>query len=76
MSLALTPAVRDLLQDWLTNLRGVRGRTDATLTAYGADVAEFLSFQAGHLGGSPGPAALRILENSRSASMDVRAAGS
>ncbi len=61
MSLALTPAVRDLLQDWLIHLRGVRGRADATLTAYAADVSEFLVFQAGHLGGPPGPKALRRL---------------
>ncbi|ABD53947.1 tyrosine recombinase XerC [Jannaschia sp. CCS1] len=62
MSLALTPAVRDLLAGWLTHLRGVRGRAEATLTAYGADVGEFLAFQADHLGGSPGPAALRTLQ--------------
>lgn len=62
MSLALTPAVHDLLQDWLTHLRGVRGRADATLTAYGADVGAFLEFQATHLGGAPGPAALRALD--------------
>ncbi|HID66917.1 MAG TPA: tyrosine recombinase XerC [Roseibacterium sp.] len=62
MSLALTPAVRDLLQDWLTHLRGVRGRAEATLVAYGADVGEFLGFQADHLGGAPGPAALRALQ--------------
>ncbi len=62
MSLALTPAVRDLLQDWLTHLRGVRGRAEATLTAYGADVGAFMAFHAEHLGGAPGPAALRSLE--------------
>lgn len=62
MSLALTPAIRDLLQDWLTHLRGVRGRAEATLTAYGADVGEFLSFQADHLGGAPGPSGLRGLQ--------------
>ncbi len=61
MSLALTPAARDILQSWLTHLRGVRGRAEATLTAYAADVGEFLAFQAGHLGGAPGPAALRAL---------------
>lgn len=61
MSLALTPAVRDLLTAWITHLRGVRGRAEATLTAYGADVTDFLTFQAGHLGGAPGPAALRDL---------------
>ncbi|QXT39282.1 tyrosine recombinase XerC [Gymnodinialimonas ceratoperidinii] len=62
MSLSLTPAVRDLLDAWLTHLRSVRGRAAATVTAYGADVSEFLSFQADHLGGSPGPAGLRALQ--------------
>lgn len=62
MSLSLTPAVRDLLEAWLTHLRSVRGRAEATITAYGADVSEFLAFQADHLGGAPGPAGLRTLQ--------------
>lgn len=61
MSLALTPAVRDLLEAWLTHLRGVRGRAPATLEAYRRDVTGFLAFQAAHLGGAPGPAALRTV---------------
>jgi integrase/recombinase XerC len=61
MSLALTPAVRDLLEAWLTHLRGVRGRAPATLEAYRRDVTGFLAFQAAHLGGAPGPAALRAI---------------
>ncbi len=61
MSLALTPAVRDLLEAWLTHLRGVRGRAPATLEAYRRDVTGFLSFQAAHQGGAPGPAALRSI---------------
>lgn len=61
MSLAITPAVRDLLEGWLTHLRGVRGRAEATLTAYCADVTDFLTFQSTHLGGAPGPADLRAL---------------
>lgn len=61
MSLALTPAVRDLLATWLAQLRGVRGRASATVEAYGRDVTGFLTFQAGHLGGAPGPAELRDL---------------
>jgi integrase/recombinase XerC len=68
VTLALTPAVRDLLEGWLTHLRGVRGRASATVEAYGRDVAGFLAFQSGHLGGAPGPAALRELT-----SRDVRA---
>lgn len=61
MSLALTPAVRDLLEAWLSHLRGVRGRAAATVEAYGRDVSGFLAFQSGHLGGAPGPAELRGL---------------
>mgnify|MGYP000636094787 CR=1 FL=1 len=61
MSLALTPAVRDLLEAWLSHLRGVRGRAAATVEAYGRDVSNFLAFQSGHLGGAPGPAELRGL---------------
>jgi integrase/recombinase XerC len=61
MSLALTPATRDLLEAWLTHLRGVRGRAPATLEAYRRDVTGFLAFQAAHLGGAPGPAALRAI---------------
>ncbi|MFW5655762.1 MAG: tyrosine recombinase XerC [Roseicyclus sp.] len=61
MSLALTPAVRDLVEAWLSHLRATRGRAPATLTAYGRDVTGFLAFQARHLGGAPGPAALRAL---------------
>jgi integrase/recombinase XerC len=68
MSLALTPAVRDLLESWLTHLRGVRGRAPATLEAYRRDVTGFLAFQAAHLGGAPGPAALRTLS-----ARDIRA---
>ncbi len=58
----LSPAVRDLLEQWLTHLRGVRGRAEATLTAYCADVTDFLAFQGAHLGGAPGPAELRGLQ--------------
>jgi integrase/recombinase XerC len=61
MSLALSPAVRDLLEAWLTHLRATRGRAPATLAAYGRDVTGFLAFQAEHLGGAPGPAALKAL---------------
>jgi integrase/recombinase XerC len=68
MSLALTPAVRDLLEAWLTHLRGVRGRAPATLAAYRRDVTGFLAFQAAHLGGAPGPAALRTIS-----ARDIRA---
>jgi hypothetical protein len=72
MSLALTPAVRDLLEAWLTHLRGVRGRAPATLEAYRRDVTGFLAFQAAHLGGAPGPAALRDALGPRHPRVDGR----
>ncbi|MEJ6392410.1 tyrosine recombinase XerC [Gymnodinialimonas sp. 2305UL16-5] len=68
MSVALTPATRDLLSRWITHLRGVRGRSEATLTAYAADLTHFLAFQTSHAGESLGPAALRDL-----ATRDIRA---
>jgi integrase/recombinase XerC len=68
MSVELRPAVRDLLSAWLSHLRATRGRAEATLTAYGRDVAGFLAFQTRHLGGEAGPAALRTL-----GARDVRA---
>ena len=68
MSTALTPAVRDLLQDWLKFLRGIKSRADATLSAYQADVTGFLVFQADHLGALPTPLDLRALT-----ARDVRA---
>ncbi|MBF9045117.1 tyrosine-type recombinase/integrase [Rhodobacterales bacterium HKCCE4037] len=68
MSVAITPAVRDLLEQWLTHLRGVRGRAEATLRAYAADVTDYLTFQSTHLGGAPGPAELRAIQ-----SRDLRA---
>lgn len=61
MSLALSPAARDLMQRWLTDLGSLRDASDATLDAYARDLADFLAFQAGHLGDAPGPAALRTL---------------
>ncbi len=68
MSVALTPAVRDLLEAWLTHLKGVRGRAPATLEAYRRDVTGYLAFQATHLGGPPGPRVLRTVS-----ARDIRA---
>ncbi len=61
MSLALSPAVRDLLQTWLTSLDSLRGASDATVNAYRADLTDFLAFQAEHQGGALAPATLRKL---------------
>lgn len=61
MSLALSPATRDLMQAWLTELGHLRDASEATVDAYGRDLTDFLSFQAAHAGEVPGPAALRTL---------------
>jgi integrase/recombinase XerC len=61
MSLALSPASRDLMQRWLTDLGSLRDASDATLDAYARDLTDFLAFQADHAGGVPGPDALRAL---------------
>jgi len=61
MSVALTPAVRAALADWVAQLSAVEGRAANTCTAYRADVSGFLAFMAEHLGQAPGPAALMAL---------------
>ncbi|HTQ12555.1 MAG TPA: tyrosine recombinase XerC [Rhizomicrobium sp.] len=50
-----------LAKDWLDALAHERRASRHTLRAYGDDVARFLSFLAGHLGGEPGVAALAKL---------------
>jgi integrase/recombinase XerC len=64
MSLALSPALRDLMQGWLTDLGSLRDASDATVDAYGRDLTDFLDFQAQHAGDALGPAALRALSAS------------
>ena len=50
----LSPGLRNALQNWLDRLGALDGASPHTLDAYGQDVAGFLSFLAGHLGGSTG----------------------
>ena len=61
MTVALSPAARDLMQAWLTELGRLRGASGATCDAYGRDLADFLAFQAAHSGGPAGTATLRGL---------------
>lgn len=61
MSLALSPAARDLLQGWLAHLGAIEGASEATLAAYGKDVAGFLDFQSRHHGNSLGLGPLSAL---------------
>ncbi|MEM7491636.1 MAG: site-specific integrase, partial [Pseudomonadota bacterium] len=58
MSIEISPALRDALAAWLSHMRALDGAAENTLTAYGADVTGFLTFQAGHRGGPMGLAAM------------------
>ncbi|MGS4945892.1 tyrosine recombinase XerC [Meridianimarinicoccus sp. RP-17] len=57
----ISPAMADRLAGWLTALAALDDAADATITAYRADVAGFLAFMGGHLGGDAGPASLRAI---------------
>ena len=54
MTLAISPAARSALADWLAHLRALDGAADNTLKAYTTDISGFLSFLAGHRGGAEG----------------------
>ena len=60
-TLAISPAARAALEDWLTHLRALDGRAEKTITAYAADVRGWLAFLALHRGGTEGLAALAAL---------------
>jgi integrase/recombinase XerC len=62
MSLALSPAERDALEQWLTHLAALKGRAANTVTAYRRDVTGFLDFLARHHGGPMGLGALVALD--------------
>lgn len=61
MSLAISPAARSALAEWLSHLRALNGAADNTLKAYATDISGFLSFLAQHRGGTEGLAALVAL---------------
>ncbi|PPB80592.1 integrase/recombinase XerC [Albidovulum inexpectatum] len=58
MTLAINPALREALSDWLERLGALDAASAHTLRAYSTDVSDFLVFLATHLGGAPGPGAL------------------
>ncbi|MDK3017170.1 tyrosine recombinase XerC [Pseudodonghicola flavimaris] len=58
MSLEISAACRDALQDWLDRQGALADASDNTLIAYRTDVAGFLAFMAGHRGGPQGLKAL------------------
>ncbi|TKA96363.1 hypothetical protein FAZ78_11800 [Cereibacter changlensis] len=61
VSLAISPAARAALEQWLDHLRVLDGVAANTLKAYTADVSGYLAFMAGHRGGGEGLAALATL---------------
>ncbi len=61
MSLALSPAARDLLQRWLAHVQSIDGASDATIDAYTRDLLGFLSFQSVYAGDSLGLGPLQRL---------------
>ncbi|MDG1279902.1 MAG: tyrosine recombinase XerC [Pseudorhodobacter sp.] len=58
MSLAISPALRAALAEWLTHRKALAGASDNTIKAYSADVSAYLAFMAEHHGGSEGTAAV------------------
>ena len=62
--LALAPAMADALARWLDSERGVRGRSDHTITAYQGDLLAFLSFLGSHHGTPALPGTLGALTQS------------
>lgn len=54
----LSPGVADTLEDWLTTIRALDAKSEATIDAYRTDVAGFLGFLSGHFGTSFGRAGL------------------
>ncbi len=58
---AISPQLRDALQDWSLQLSALRGASQNTVTAYLRDVTGFLHFIAVHHGGTKGTAAMADL---------------
>ena len=56
--LAISPAARAALAEWLSHLRALDGRAQRTIDAYATDVRGWLAFLANHRGGTEGLRAL------------------
>lgn len=54
MSLAISPAARAALAEWLAHLRALDGAAENTLKAYTTDISGYLAFLAHHRGGTEG----------------------
>ncbi|MCA0846876.1 tyrosine recombinase XerC [Salipiger thiooxidans] len=48
MTLMISPAARDALENWLASARALKGAAENTITAYRADVLEFIVFLTAH----------------------------
>ncbi|NIY99137.1 MAG: tyrosine recombinase XerC [Rhodobacteraceae bacterium] len=48
MTLLISPAARDALENWLASARALKGAAENTITAYRADVLEFIVFLTAH----------------------------
>ncbi len=59
--LAISPALRQAMADWLAGLSALKAASPHTIEAYRADVAGFLDFLARHQDGAAGMAQLRDL---------------
>ena len=68
MTLALSPAVRDMLETWLRDLGALRAASANMIDAYRGDVTDFFTFQTHHYNAALTPADLRDLGRA-----DVRA---
>ncbi|ARE39927.1 Tyrosine recombinase XerC [Rhodovulum sp. P5] len=62
MSLALSPAARDALEQWLAEERALNAASENTIKAYAADVTGFLAFLAEYDGAAAGPTRLAGIE--------------
>ncbi len=61
MTIEISPAARDALQGWLDAERALKGAAENTLTAYGADLRDFIAFMTQYRGGPQGLGALSDL---------------
>ncbi|MCC5969878.1 MAG: tyrosine recombinase XerC [Pararhodobacter sp.] len=59
--LAISPALRQALSDWLAGLRGLDDASPHTIEAYRGDVVGFLDFLAHHHDGAAGMAQMRAV---------------
>ncbi|MGB0440614.1 MAG: tyrosine recombinase XerC, partial [Paracoccaceae bacterium] len=62
VTIQISPAVRDALSDWLAQSAAVRDTAEATVTAYGRDVTDFIAFMTEYRAAPQGLGALAGIE--------------